>query len=61
MNLSMRQNLNEKIAEYLAEKIIRNGYGHLYIKYPFHLKTMERYKQAEKEARESKRGLWADD
>lgn len=38
------------------EEIIRQGYGHAYVKYVF--KFMEKYRNLEKEAREAGRGLW---
>jgi Staphylococcal nuclease homologue len=41
-------------------EIIRQGYGHAYTKYPFKQAYMERFRAAEKEAREAKRGLWGD-
>lgn len=40
-------------------EIIRQGYGNAYTKYPF--SHMEEFRQYEKEAREYRRGLWADD
>ena len=40
-----------------AEKI-KQGYGYAYTKFPF--KYLEEFRQYEKEAREAKRGLWAD-
>ena len=42
------------------KEIIRRGYGHAYTKYPFDQKKMDDFRAAEKEARENKRGLWAD-
>lgn len=41
---------------FLNLEIIKQGYGFAYIKYPF--KFLEEFRQAEKEARENKRGLW---
>ena len=38
-------------------EIIRQGYGHAYLSYPF--SKMEAFRQAEREAREAGRGLWA--
>ena len=43
---------------FLNAEIIRQGYGHAYTRFPF--SYMEQFKQYEKEAREAKRGLWAD-
>lgn len=40
------------------EEIVRQGYGVAYTKYPF--KYMDDFRAAEKNARENKRGLWAD-
>jgi micrococcal nuclease len=39
--------------------IVEGGYGHAYTTYPFTL--MERFRRAEHEAREARRGLWGDD
>ena len=41
------------------EEIIRQGYGHAFTKYPFAQAMMERFRAAEREAREAGRGLWA--
>jgi micrococcal nuclease len=38
-------------------EIIRQGYGHALLSYPF--SKMEAFREAEREAREAKRGLWA--
>ena len=43
------------------EEIIRNGFGYAYTKYPFAQPMMERFRAAEREAREVGRGLWAAD
>ena len=43
---------------FLNAEIIKQGYGHAYIKLPF--KYLEQFRQYEKDAREAKRGLWAD-
>ena len=43
---------------YFAERMIRDGFAHAYVKYPFDQQLMERYRRAEREAREAKRGLW---
>jgi micrococcal nuclease len=40
------------------KEIIRQGYGHAYVKYPFDRIMMEAFRVAEREAREHKRGLW---
>ena len=42
---------------FLNAEIIKQGYGNAYIKFPF--KYMDDFRQYEKEARETKRGLWA--
>lgn len=42
---------------FLNAEIIKQGYGFTYTKYPF--KYLEEFRQYEKEARESKRGLWS--
>ena len=39
-------------------EIVRQGYGHAYLNYPFG--RMEAFRAAEREAREARRGLWAD-
>ena len=39
--------------------IVEGGYGHAYTTYPFTL--MERFRRAERDAREAERGLWGDD
>ncbi len=41
-----------------AEVMIREGYAHAYTKYPFDSELMERYRKAERKAREANRGLW---
>lgn len=40
-------------------EIIRDGYANAYTKFPF--KYMDEFRKLEKEARENKRGLWADE
>ena len=40
-------------------EIIRQGYGHAYTKYPF--KYMDLFRDTERQARESAKGLWAPD
>ncbi|WP_051267609.1 thermonuclease family protein [Treponema pedis] len=42
---------------FINYRIIYNGYGYAYIKYPF--VYAKKFKKAEKEARKSERGLWA--
>lgn len=42
----------------LNAEIIRQGYGHAYVQYPF--ARMEAFRALEKEAREKRRGLWGD-
>ena len=39
-------------------EIVRQGYGHAYVDYPF--AHMEAFRSAEREAREARRGLWGD-
>jgi micrococcal nuclease len=41
---------------FLNAEIIKQGYGFAYTKYPF--KYLEEFRKHEREARESKRGLW---
>lgn len=41
------------------ERIIREGFAHAYTKYPFRQDYMDRFRQAEMEAREAARGLWS--
>jgi len=41
---------------FLNAEIIKQGYGFAYTKYPF--KYLEEFRKYEREARESKRGLW---
>ena len=41
----------------INKRIILEGYGHAYTKYPFD--RMEEFRRAEREARENGRGLWA--
>lgn len=43
---------------FFNETIIRDGYAHAYVKYPFQQDYMELFRAAEKEAREAERGLW---
>ena len=41
----------------LNAEIIKQGYGHTYTRFPF--KHLEEFRQYENEARENRRGLWA--
>lgn len=43
---------------FINAEIIQQGYGHAYTRFPF--KFLDQFRQYEKEAREAKRGLWAD-
>jgi len=43
---------------FLNAEIIKQGYGFAYTKFPF--KYLDEFRQHEREARESKRGLWQD-
>ena len=43
---------------FLNAEIVKQGYGHAYVKYPF--KYLEQFRGYEREAREGQRGLWAD-
>ena len=45
---------------FFNEKIIQDGYAFAYVKYPFRDDYMTRFRNAEREARENNRGLWAD-
>jgi len=47
-----------KDGTFINAEIIKQGYGHAYTRFLF--KHIEEFKQYEKEARENKRGLWAD-
>ncbi len=40
------------------EVLVREGYGFAFLKYPFDASRMKQFKEAEKEARASGRGLW---
>lgn len=46
-----------KDGTFVNAKIIKEGYGFAYTKYPF--KYLEQFKSYEKQAKESKKGLWA--
>jgi len=39
-------------------EMVRQGFAHAYVKYPF--REMSRFRAAEREAREAERGLWGD-
>jgi micrococcal nuclease len=43
---------------FLNAEIVKQGYGHAYVKYPF--KYLDQFRTYEREAREAQRGLWAD-
>jgi micrococcal nuclease len=43
---------------FLNAEIVKQGYGHAYVKYPF--KYLDQFRDYEREAREAQRGLWAD-
>jgi micrococcal nuclease len=43
---------------FLNAEIVKQGYGHAYVKYPF--KYLDQFRNYEREAREAQRGLWAD-
>ena len=43
---------------FVNAEIIRQGYGHAYVKYPFDDKLMTQFRDYEKAAREAGRGLW---
>lgn len=40
-------------------EIVREGFGHAYLQFPF--RRIDRFRAAEREARDARRGLWADD
>ena len=46
-----------KDGTFINAEIVKQGYGHAYSKFPF--KYLEQFRQYEKQARENKRGLWA--
>ena len=46
---------------FVNAELIKQGYAHAYTKYPFKQEYMDLFRQLEKEARENKRGLWAND
>ena len=50
-----------KDGQNFALEMIRDGYGHALTRYPFDSDMMDAYRKAEREAREQKRGLWADE
>jgi micrococcal nuclease len=43
---------------FLNAEIIRQGYGHAYTRFPF--RYAEQFRDYEREAREQRRGLWAE-
>lgn len=43
---------------FVNAEIIKQGFGHAYTRFPF--ERLEEFRQLEREAREAKRGLWAD-
>lgn len=45
---------------FVNDYLVRNGYAHSY-SYPPDVKYQDQFKKAEEEARNNKRGLWADD
>jgi micrococcal nuclease len=45
---------------FFNEKIIQDGYAFAYLTYPFKDEYMTRFRNAEREARENNKGLWAD-
>lgn len=45
---------------FINDYLVRQGYAHSY-SYPPDIKHQDQFKQAEEEARNNKRGLWADD
>jgi micrococcal nuclease len=45
--------------ELVNETIVRDGFGFAYLKYPFRADLMTRFRAAEREARDARRGLWA--
>jgi micrococcal nuclease len=42
---------------FVNKEIVRQGYGHAYVTYPF--RYMDEFRDAEREARENGRGLWS--
>ena len=45
---------------FINTEMIKQGYAYAYTKYPFDTVLMEKFKEYEKDARENKKGLWAD-
>jgi micrococcal nuclease len=43
---------------FLNAEIVKQGYGHAYVKYPF--KYLDQFRGYERDAQEGRRGLWAD-
>ncbi len=46
---------------FVNAELIKQGYAHAYMKYPFMQERMEYFRLLEKEARENGRGLWGQD
>lgn len=44
---------------FVNAEIVKQGYGHAYTRFPF--KYLEEFREYEREAREQKRGLWAEE
>jgi len=42
----------------INKEIIRQGYGHTYVKYPFDSARMEEFQAAERQSRKHQRELW---
>lgn len=45
---------------FLNAEIIKQGYGHAYVKYPFKDEYMQAFREYERQARENGRGLWGE-
>jgi len=43
---------------FLNAEIVKQGYGHAYVQYPF--KYLDQFRDYERQAREGRRGLWSD-
>ncbi|MSR59829.1 MAG: hypothetical protein EXS05_19695 [Planctomycetaceae bacterium] len=44
----------------LNEELLREGLGHALLKHPYRLAMKQRFRQAEREARDAKLGIWSD-